>query len=485
MLGEIDLMKNRPMIEARFVFCLYKNPLELYDEYKIDEAKDLLTADGKFYYRLGEILKDKGLRVLDALSIETYLEDFPMIKQEYDNKGGYNSIKDFLEDIQEENIEGYYKELCKSNTLIRLREKGFLVDEKVANLQTEDDILNYYEAVLNTVSLNVTHSLNLEKLDFTEQEIIDKKKGLALGYQFNESTPLLNSFCGGIPKSGMTVFGSYSNGGKTSFIFNSIIMPLVKNGIKVALISNEQNVDVFKDLIMMYVLTHELNCYTITRNKLKTLKLTDEEEETFKEARKIISEKYSNNISFQRIFNYDALSIKKIIKKLAKQGFGVFIYDTLKVSDNVKDNAWLDLLQSSKTLFQIASKENVSIICSLQLSLSTKNHVRYLDDSCFSNSKQIIEVLEEAFLWRDLFSDEYTGEPNDCRPYNYKKVDGKYVKEREQITISKDDGKKYKIFFHSKSRGGDNGQTVLMEFVPAWNVWKEIGYCTVSDINKV
>lgn len=48
---KIDLTKNRAPLEGNFVLSLYKNPLELYGDFPINPDTDLLTADGKFYYR--------------------------------------------------------------------------------------------------------------------------------------------------------------------------------------------------------------------------------------------------------------------------------------------------------------------------------------------------------------------------------------------------------------------------------------------------
>ena len=55
---------------------------------------------------------------------------------------------------------------------------------------------------------------------------------------------------------------------------------------------------------------------------------------------------------------------------------------------------------------------------------------------------------------------------------------------REPLTITPDDGNKYKIFFHTKSRNGEVGQTVLYQFRPFANQWKELGLCTVGSENK-
>ena len=54
------------------------------------------------------------------------------------------------------------------------------------------------------------------------------------------------------------MFASYTNGGKTSFVFENIVMPLIDQDIKICVISNEQDSIVFKDLLYLHVLTTEI-----------------------------------------------------------------------------------------------------------------------------------------------------------------------------------------------------------------------------------
>ena len=306
---------------------------------------------------------------------------------------------------------------------------------------------------------------------------------------------MLNSFSNGIPRKGMTMFASYTNGGKTSFVFSNIILPIIEQKIKVCVISNEQDAVVFKDLLCIYVLTQRLDYWKISRNKLKTLNFTEEDLNYFKKAQDLIREEYKPYLVFQREFEYGMKNVKRTIKKLARQGFELFVYDTFKVSSTVGDSVWQTFLNDSKELFQIASQVGVGVITPVQVALSTKNHIRWLDESALSNSKQIAEIYEEIYTFRDVWQDEYTGCVNDIQSYAFKKDNkGKYiyVKDengnnvgvKEPITIRQDDGNKYKIFFHTKSRNGEVGQTVLYQFKPYVNQWKELGLCTVGNENK-
>lgn len=154
------------------------------------------------------------------------------------------------------------------------------------------------------------------------------------------------------------MFASYTNGGKTSFVFENIVVPIAEQGIKVCIISNEQDSIVFKDLLCLHVLNKELNYDKITRTKLRELDFApnSQEEEYFRKANKIVKEKYNDKIVFERVYDYSMTNVKRTIKKLAKQGFELFIYDTFKV-DSTTDTIWQSFLNDSKELFQVSSKE--------------------------------------------------------------------------------------------------------------------------------
>lgn len=484
---KLNLTQNRIPLEGNFVLSLYKNPLELYGDFPIDVDRDLMTADGKFYYNLGKNMIDKGIKTFDEISLITFLNDYPDLKIEYENRGGWKAISEYTEVLDTENIDAYYNELVKNNLLVQLEDKGFDISSNLNiynKLNTADDVIDYLDAQLNTVALKITHDLKLETLEYNKKDIQKKQTGEQVGLQFEESCPLLNNFCNGIPRKGLTMFASYTNGGKTSFVFENIVIPLAKKEIKVCIISNEQDSIIFKDLLYLHVLTDDLDYWNINRTKLKDLNFNDQDWEAFNKANEIIEEKYKPYILFQRVYDYGIKNVKRTIKKLAKQNFELFIYDTFKV-DATTDVVWQAFLNDSKELFQIASKENIAVITPVQIALSTKGKVRWLNESVLSNSKQISEIYEEIFMFRDIWRDEYTGDLNAIHPYVYE-TDQKdeFLNIKQEIPLIYDDNNHYKIFFHCKSRNGEVGRTVLYKFIPYSNKWKEIGLCTVGEDNK-
>lgn len=484
---KINLTKNRIPLEGNFVLSLYKNPLELYGDFPINPDKDLITADGKFYYNLGYNMIKKGIKTFDEISLLTFLNDYSDLKTEYENRGGWKSISEYMEVLDCDNIEAYYNELLKNNLLIELDKKGFNVEENIEKfnkLNTADDIIDYLDAVLNATALNITHDIKMETLNYNEKDILRKKTGEQIGLQFGKYSPLLNSFCNGIPRKGLTMLASYTNGGKTSFVFENIVIPLVNQGIKVCVISNEQDSIIFKDLLHLHVLTTDLDYWNIDRRKLKNLDFTQEDWNQFKKAQQIINERYKPYILFQRVYEYSMKNVKRTIKKLARQSFELFVYDTFKV-DSTTDVVWQSFLNDSKELFQIASKEGVAVITPVQIALSTKGKIRWLNESVLSNSKQISEIYEEIFMFRDIWRDEFSGGTQDIHAYTYERENGKFINVKREIPLTLDSGEHYKIFFHCKSRNGEVGRTVLYQFEPYANKWKELGLCIVGEDNKL
>lgn len=484
----IELRINREVIEGNFIMSLWKSPLELYGDYNINPSTDLITDDGIFYYTLGNQMAKKGIKSFDAVAVATYLKDYPELEAKYKSKGDFKPIKDIMDIIDEKNIDSYYNELNKNNFILNLYNKNFgVVDDLpiLKNFTTADEIYDYYDGKLSTIALNTSHELNLETLDITDEEWESILNGENIGLNYGKHSPILNYLTNGLPLGDLTMFASYTGGGKSSYIMANIVIPLAEQGIKTFIIANESNSITYKLLLLSYALTEDLHYYKLTRKKIKIGKYTQEEKEMIEEAKKIVKEKYSSFIKFQRVHDYDMRSVKKTIKKLSKQGFSCVVYDTMKYNGD-GDNTWMSLLQDSKDLFQVCSQNNIAGVVTFQLALSTENKSRWLDKSVLANGKQVAEVFSEMTFFRGLWDDEYTGEVNDIHAYRLKKDEnGKFTNIREIIELKPDEGKEYKIFFLNKTRNDKTGICLLYEFQGMFNKWKEIGYCNPGQKNRL
>lgn len=480
-----ELIKGRDSAEATFVFCLWKQP-DLYDDFqRVNENDDytLKTEDGVFYFSLGRQMFNQGFKSFDNVTIYTFLEGKPTVKKHFEELGGYATVSELYGLVNPENVDAYYDKVAKMNTLMTLYDKGFPVLDNMDRFSkmTNQEVYDYFDYILNSVSIKNTHDIDIETLEIDEKFLADCNDGSAQGISYGAHCPILNYLTLGTPLGDMYMFAGHSGVGKTSFVFENMILPMTNDGVKCAVISNEQRSKDFKQLLLVHILTTELDYWGLTRKKLKMGKFTDEQWEMLRKAKDISKKKYSN-IQFVKLFDNDMNKVKRIIKKLAKLGYQVVMFDTMKSEDEIDDAMWQQLLIHSRKLFQITSRENISLICTYQLALHTLNK-RYLDASCLSNAKQIKEVFSEMVYARPLWDDEFPGEKFDVKPYQLKKDDsGKYTNVRKLIPLDKE--KKYIVAFLDKTRNDDDKIQVLYEFNGCFNRWKEIGYCSVFNEHK-
>ncbi len=423
---------------------------------------------------------DQGFKSFDNVTIYTFLENKPTVKKHFDKLGGYATISELCSLVNPENVDAYYDKIAKMNTLMTLHDKGFNVIANISKFSkmTNQDVYDYYDYILNSVSIKNTHDIEIETLEIDDKFLEECNNGTAQGISYGAHCPILNYLTLGTPLGDLYMFGGYSGTGKSSFTFENMIIPMTDNGVKCAVISNEQRSKDFKQLLLVHILTSELNYWGLTRKKLKIGKFTDEQWAMLHKAKGISKKKYSS-INFVKLFDNDMSKVQRIIKKLARLGYQVFMFDTMKSEDEIDESMWQQLVTQSRKLFQLASKENISLICTYQLALHTLNK-RYLDASCLSNAKQIKEVFSEMVYVRRLWDDEFPGEKFDVKPYQLTKdQSGKYTNIRKHIPLDKE--KKYIVAFLDKTRNDDDKIQVLYEFNGQFNRWKEVGFCKIIN----
>ncbi|GCD11710.1 hypothetical protein [Clostridium tagluense] len=462
---------------------ILKDP-SLLEDYSINKV--LLSEDALFYIGMTERLVAKGIEVIDEVSFSTEIEALGLLDK-YTTMGGYNTIKELSNIVDIRNADSIFDEWTKWNLIKRYKEKGILdIDlhwDKILKMNSSQ-IVDYIEYQISDIDINICTDIEFEDLDLTDAEIDDILSGENMGINYGKHCPKLNYLTMGLPKGDLTMFSSYTNGGKSSFAMANIIIPIAEQKIKTCIVANEQRSMVYKMLLQTYVITERLDYWKLTRKKFKAGTWSDEDREMVEKARKIIKEEYSPYIKFVKLYDYDMGKVKKVVKKLSKTGLEVLLYDTMKYSGEGDANTWMSLIQDSKDIFQICSKNNIAGVITFQLSPSLKNKIRIIDNECLSNGKQVAEVFSEMIGFRDLWDDEYEGEPCDIKPYRLKKDShGKFTSEKEMVTLNKD--KKYKIFFHFKTRNDEVGTAIIYEFIGYANKWNEIATCsTVSSKNR-
>lgn len=478
--------KNRERVEAPFVMCLWRDPT-LYDDYKkLNENDDnsIITEDSKFYFELGKAMYNNGYRTFDSMTVSTFLSDKPAVRDRFEEYGGYREVETLKALCDPENIAAYYEEVARLNVLSRICTtyfKQFENIEKFKNMSSQN-IYDLFEYQLNNSSLSVEQNIKIETLTIDDNFIEECNAGETVGIDYSEHCPGLCAKTLGLPKGDLVMVAAHSGVGKSSFLFDNIILAAAKNGVGTCVISNEMQIKAYKHLLLVHILTQDLGYWDLTRKKLKQGNFTDEQMELIKKAQHIQKEKYSN-IHFVKMFNSSMDTVVKIVKKLSKRNIEVFCYDTLKVSDDVATdgNMWQNLLMDNRKLFQAASMCDVCVVTSVQLAIHTEN-IRYLTKNCLSNGKQIIETYSEAILLRKLWDDERDKSSKFyCKPYKLKKSDqGGYTR----VDIELDPKNKYIVAFLDKTRNDEDGLQFLYEWNARFNKWVEVGQCFITNSHE-
>lgn len=473
------LASTREMIEANFIFCLWKNP-ELYGDYEkeIRADRDLITPDGKFYYSLGYEMYKLDFKSFDDASIYSYIEGKEINKEGFTRRGGYKPVDAIKRILNEENIDTYYDELVKSNMLFNLHDKGFnvLSEIKKFNKMKSSQIYDYFEYQLNNIFLNKGSGVKIEELDFDDEFIESCNEGLEVGLSYASACPLLNYLTLGIHRSNVQIFSGFSGTGKTSFCINSYALPILDQGESIVIIANEMNKRAWQHILMATILSKKLNYYGLPRKKQKMGRLSDEQLGKLHEAKDYYNKHYKGRLKFAKIYDYSVNDVKKIMRKMSKQGFKYMLYDTFKSEDSASATMTGELIEASKQLLQVAEKEDIGIIITMQLAIYMEN-TRYLTSACLSGAKGVKEVVSELVLTRKVWDDEFPGEKYDIKPYRNKKdSNGKYTKIKEEIVLNPD--KKYMILFLDKTRNDGGDVAIVYQFDGDWNKWTELGYCT-------
>ena len=493
-----ELLENRLNIEACTISCIFKDPL-LIDDSDL-KSKDFITRDGRYYFSLAKYLRDAGLSAFDEVAVTSHITE--EMQGAWEEHGGWEQIANAAEIVDTANFNKFLDDLYKYNTILSLYKDGFNVlveikdgDKKYRPIDlfkredwTSDTIVNWYESRMARIGTGYTSKVLEEDFisfedDFLESLIEGDTAGVPFEYAGVDEVngdpvscfPFLSRQVSGVPESGSTAIGGYSSSGKSTFII-TIIMGLLHQGRKVMIVSNEEKIKRFKVKFILWCIYKYYKYYGLTRNKINSGNLTDEDIKYLNMAKDYWNEHFSNKVKFVGIADSNMSLVKKKIREgVLRQGIDVAVYDTFKLNfDSATNNKeYLSLIEDSRTLDQLAKQYNIIMLYTIQLTMSTNNRL-WIDSSCLSQSKQIVEILENLFLIRNAFQEEI--DPTNklyCHPFRLEQVDGKWV-EKEFVPDPK---AAWKFVFLTKCREGvnsdTNGQVLMYRFDGAHGIFTE------------
>lgn len=502
-----ELFVGRLETEASVIGCLM-NDLLLIDDIKL-KVDDFATKDGRFYFNIVETLRNKNINEITEVDIIANFNE--QVVEKFEEKGGIGQVELMKNMISTSNFDGYVDELHKYNIMLSLSDlnidltkpvtyngKEFVPVKEFRKMDSEM-VVDFYESCIN--NLNVTSlkkGVEEEEVDlddeFIESCFAGEESGVGIDscgldvngdeiYGFKGLSERLQGLLPGT----LSFLGGYSSVGKSTMLI-SMLMALIHNGEKCVIISNEQKVKPFKMNFLMWILCNKLRYYKLTKKKLMSGEVTAEDKKMIKQAQQIWRDEFKGKMYFVGIPNADMKLVKKKIREYhLTKGVTTYVYDTFKadMSDSSGDNNWLSLIKDSRDLHEVARKYDLIGIATMQLAMNSLGTL-FLTPNVLSQSKQVVEILENLLLMRNVFPDELDKNNKKfyCNPYRYEKGnDGKW----EQKPIDIDLTKEYRMLFLGKCRNGNNSLSgnyaLLLRFDGGHGLVSEYCYCTPKHGN--
>ena len=494
------LLKGRLTIEGNVVSALMKDML-LLDDTKLT-AKDFITSDGNFYFQMLNNLRTKGFYSLDEITILSNLSEEVVAR--YDELGGWDAIQHQIDLINLSNFDTYIDILYRENILCNMHLDGFNLLQKISindkmlsplklfRKMTAEEVIDWYEARMSTYGTGYSSNILEEEeiTEFSDEFIQECKEGIDNGVPFDVADndingdpmncfPFLSNQIMGLQHGTFSMIGGFSSAGKSSF-FITIIMALIHQGEKVLIVTNEENVKKFKIKFLVWMLAKYKRYYGLTKSKLTSGNITEEDEKHLNVVRKYWKDNYAKKIKIISIADSDiSLLKKKVRENVLRYNYSTIIYDTFKIEESAMSGTRQDLslVKDSRELHKMAKKYNIIMLASVQLAEYMRGTL-FLTASVLSNCKQLKEILENLLLMRTVFSEELDPKSKYyCKPYRMKKIGDKWIQEDYEL----DPDGVYRVVFIEKSRNGSNssdmGSALIYKFDGAHTVFREVAWC--------
>lgn len=488
------LLENSLTTEGNVCGVLLSD-LTLFDDCGL-EPSDFITKHGRMLFNIGRELREKGLVNFDEITfISNANEDVK--RKIYDEFGGFKGIQNIIDVVSVKNMDAFIDELNKRNILMTLYKKNFNIfnemildnGKKVVPYQlfsklSSSEVLDWYEAQVTTLTTKINNSKIVEEgwVDFDESFLNSLMQQEELGESFGDAGlnikgekirtfEFLSRQLMGLKAGTLSAFAAASGVGKSTWLVGLLMSLISKGNHKVCLVSNESQVKDIKISFLAWFCARYLDEWKITKTKLISGNLTEDEKKVVRKARECYREKFGKAIKIVTLADADSKLTCQILKNsILRDGTDIVCVDTFKLSfdNNSKDNFWLSLIADTRALAELCLKYNVIGLMTVQLAINSQNR-SWLTAECLSQSKAIKEVLSNLILIRqavpqlefDKTSSYY------MHPFRAKLDSNGNWGEEEYIP---DPSRSWRVIFVNKARRGptsdDTGVAYLSRFDP-------------------
>lgn len=505
------LLENSLTIEGNVCGVLLSD-LTFFDDCGL-ESKDFITKHGRMLFNLGQELRSKGCVNFDEITLLSNVgED---IKSKIDNElGGFRAIQNIIDVVSIKNMDAFMEDLNKRNILMSLDQKNFnifgeitldngkrIIPYDLFKRLNSSEVLDWYNGQIATLTKKIHSSKIIEEsyMDFDDAFIESLERQEEMGVSFGDAGEditgetihtfeFMSKSLMGLKHSTLSAFAAGSGCGKSTYLIG-LCMSLASKGERIALLSNESQYSDLQVQFLVWFLARYMNYWKVTKRKLISGKLTDEDKDMIKKARAIFKEKFGKSIKVITMADMDSKLNAQIIKNaILRDGVSCFAIDTFKASfsGDKNDVMWLSLVEDTRVLSELCLRYNVIGLMTIQLAIHSQSR-SWLTAECLSGSKAIKEVLSNLVLFRKVIPDlEFSPESpyyiNPFRSKVRKNANGEDEWYREPYTP--DPSKTWRIFFIDKARRGpdsnDTNEAYLSRFEPDYATFYETAKCVPS-----
>ena len=468
------------------------------------EPKDFVTKHGRMLFTLGKQLRDKGISNFDEISLLSHINED--VKNKIENElGGFRAIQNIIDVVSVKNMDAFMDELHKRNVLMSLYKKNFNIFEEMTldsgkkvvpydlfQKLTSSEVLDWYNSQLASLETNINSNKIVDEgfVDFDDEFIERLARKEEVGVSFGDAGlningeeistfPFMSGNILGLKPGTLNCWAAHSGAGKSTYMI-TVLMSLIAKGEKIILVSNESQISDVRIQFLIWTLTRCLDYWKISKKKLTSGNLSEEDKAKIKEARQWWKSKYAKSVKIVTLSDADARLTCQIIKRhILRDGCTAFLVDTFKLTTDggSNDTYWMSLIKDTRDLTSLAMKYNVIGLMTVQLALNSLNRC-WIDASCLSHSRAIKETLSNLIMFRKITDAELDpSSPYFIHPFRSKqREDGTWYEEQ----YIPDRSKVWRCFFIDKSRrGADSNDTGI-----AYLVRYDGDFCTFYETAK-